>query len=84
MAKGVPTEPSNPDLFASWLENLALDDARVITTTCDVRGEDEPRGPVAPPILQDSGERGIKRNFIMGRFGLYSADAPVDDVSRAA
>lgn len=81
-AEAVPTQPHNPDPLAFWLESLALDDACLAASSGDVRGENETRGPIAAPIVQDGGKRGIKRNSIRGRFGLYSADTPVDDIEQ--
>lgn len=49
----VPTESSNPDIFAFRFENLVLNDACVVATACDVRREDESFSLGAFPIFQN-------------------------------
>lgn len=45
----VPTDPGKAVLFTSRLQNLLLNDARVVAAACNVRREDKPTRTVPFP-----------------------------------
>jgi hypothetical protein len=51
VAESVPSETGNSDLFTPRLQDLPLDDARVVAAPRDVRREDE-AGLIGPGIFE--------------------------------
>src|ERR1039458_3412909 len=75
----VPTNSRMANLLTGRLQNLLLNDARVVAAAGDVRRKDKPGRSGSPPIAQDLSKCRIKWNVIVGRLGLHSSDPAVDD-----